>query len=285
MDVEAADALLSEGADGDPADPGPWAAGAGEGASPRLVLDGFSGPLELLLNLARGHQVDLARLSLADLVDQLSAALRQTVPLTHKGDWVVTAAWLLLLRSHLLLPVDARSLQAAEAAADQLRGRLVGLREVQALAGWLDRRNQFGHEVFARGQPELLGISTTPEQKVDVIEFLWASLALFADGSEAADTRVIYRPPWLDLHSSADARTRILGFLRETPQGCTLARLLPSVSVGDTAATEALVRRRSAWTSTFAASLELARQGEVALAQEDAFTAIHVSPAPVAPPA
>jgi segregation and condensation protein A len=282
MDGKAADTLLSDQAEDNPADPGPWAAGAGEGASLRLVLDGFTGPLELLLNLARGHQIDLARLSLPALVDQLTAALRQAAPLARKGDWVVTAAWLLQLRSHLLLPTDAPSLLAAEAEADRLRDRLVGLREVQALAGWLDRRNQLGHDVFARGQPELLGTSTTPDYEVDVIEFLWASLALFEDGSEAADTRVVYRPAWHDLHSIADARTRILRLLADTPEGYTLGRLLPEVPAGDASTTATAVRRRSAWTSIFVASLELARQSEVTLAQEGAFTAIHVSPAPVA---
>src|SRR3954452_7924682 len=80
-----------------------------EGGTPLLTLDGFSGPLERLLTLARAQQVDLGGLSLRDLVDQLNAALQQATPamkLSQKADWVVMAAWLMLLRSRLLLPAD-----------------------------------------------------------------------------------------------------------------------------------------------------------------------------------
>src|SRR5580704_4345784 len=112
---------------------------AGQGG-PLLVLDGFAGPLERLLTLARAHQVDLAQLSLTALLAQLAAALRQAppaLPLGQKGDWVVMAAWLLQLRSRLLLPADVPAQQDAAAVADQLRGSLVDL---QALATWLERR-------------------------------------------------------------------------------------------------------------------------------------------------
>ena len=68
--------------------------GAGEGATPSIVLDGFSGPLELLLSLARTQQIDLAHLSVADLVDQLATALQQAGPsLGEKGNWLVMACW------------------------------------------------------------------------------------------------------------------------------------------------------------------------------------------------
>ena len=98
-------------------------------------------------------------------------------------------------------------------------------------------------------------------------------------------TSLFHQPPWLDLHSSADARTRILRLLADAPAGCTLEQLLPDAQAEDPSATGAGLRRRSAWTSIFTVSLELARQGVVALAQEATFSAIHVSPAPVAPSA
>ena len=106
-----------------------------------LVLDGFDGPLALLLTLARAHQIDLAQLSLTALLAQLATALRHApaaMPLGQKGDWVVMAAWLLQLRSHLLLPADVPAQQDAAAAADQLRGRLVDL-QADAGAGCLAR--------------------------------------------------------------------------------------------------------------------------------------------------
>jgi chromatin segregation and condensation protein Rec8/ScpA/Scc1 (kleisin family) len=92
--------------------------------------------------------------------------------LGQKGDWVVMASWLLQLRSLLLLPADSPAQQAAAAEADQLRGRLISLQEIQTLAAWLDRRPQLGHDVFARGQPELFGTAVETGHEVDVIAFL-----------------------------------------------------------------------------------------------------------------
>ena len=236
------------------------AAGEGEAETPFLALDGFNGSLERLLKLARAQQIDLARLSLGTLVDQLAAALQHAPPATplgQKGDWVVMASWLLQLRSLLLLPADSPAQQAAEAEADQLRGRLISLQEIQTLAAWLDRRPQLGHDVFARGQPELFGTAVETGHEVDVIAFLWACMALFDDAAEGADTASVYRPRWLELHSVPEARGRILRLLEEAPDGGPLGAFLPE---GATEADTEL-RRRSAWSSTFAASLELGKQG------------------------
>jgi segregation and condensation protein A len=128
----------------------------GEEGSPSLTLDGFAGPLDHLLALARAQKIDLAGLSLTTLLDQLTAALRQapaSVPLGQKGDWVVMAAWLVQLRARLLLPADPAAQQDAATEVGQLRDRLVALRETQALAGWLERRPQLGRDVFARSHP------------------------------------------------------------------------------------------------------------------------------------
>ena len=85
-----------------------------------------------------------------------------------------------------------------------------------------------------------------------------------------------YRPHRLDLHSIPDARLRILRLLAESPDGQTLDRLLPERTGGAGGGTETALKRRSAWTNTFVAGLELARQGEVSLAQEQGFTPIRV---------
>ena len=257
-------------------------AGQGEeGRTPRLALDGFSGKLEWLLALARARQVDLGRLSLPDLIDQLAAALRDAsgaIPLAERGDWVVMAAWLLLLRSRLLLPADTPAQRKADAEADRLRQGLVALGEMQALASWLDGRPRLGRDVFARGRPELVGLETATAFEIDAIEFLWASLALFDDDLPAGDTAPSYRPAWLDLYSVPDARERILRLLADAPDGRTLDRLLPEALDADaTAVTQTGLRARSRWTSTFVAGLELAKQGDVALEQDGAFSPIQVS--------
>ena len=259
--------------------------GEGEGRTPRLAVEGYNGSLEGLLTLARSRRIDMAKIPLLDLVDQLVAAVRDASPATpmgQKGDWVVMASWLVQLRSLLLLPADAPAHQAGKDAADLFRDRLSGLAEIQALAAWLDRRPHLGRDVFTRGQPpdesERL-VEGGPE--VDVIEFLWASMALFDDGDPGPDISESYRPRWRDLYSIPEARARILKRLAEAPDGLPLEQLLPEDSATAGISAEPVLRQRAAWASTFIASLELAKQGEVALAQEDRFTVIHVSQAPV----
>ena len=264
------------------ADPQAGLVSEGQG-TPLLALDGFNGPLERLLALARTQRIDLARLPLGDMLDQLAAALQHpppATPLGRKGDWVVMTAWLLQLRSLLLLPVEHPTQLAAEAEADQLRERLVRLREMQALASWLDGRAQLGRDVFARGQPELVGTTVGTAHAVDVVEFLWAAMELFDDAADAAETGLRYQPLRLDLHSLPAARDRILRLLGETPGGGPLDRFLPAAR----AEAETALRRRSAWTTTFAASLELAKQGNAVLAQDGVFLPIQVSRAPACEP-
>ena len=229
-------------------DPGERLEADGEGGSPQLTLDGFSGPLERLLMLARAQQIDLARIPLAAMVDQLAAALRHAGhgrKLGQQGDWVVMAAWLLLLRSQLLLPADTPAQLAAAVEADRLRTRLGALQDAQALADWLERRPQLGQAVFARGQPELLGTAFESAHQVDVIEFLWASLALF-DDAPAPDTASVYRPPLTALYDVAAARARILHLLAAAPDGASFERLLPAPPETAETVSRRALRRRSA---------------------------------------
>jgi segregation and condensation protein A len=253
--------------------------GAGKGDSPQIDLAGFSGPLAQLLALARAHEIDLREISLAALPEQLATvptAAGRATPLAHRGDWLVMAAWLVWLRSKLLLPAGSPEQHAASVEADRLRTRLGALRDAQALAGWLERRPQLGQEVFAWGQPELLGTAFDTAHQVDVIEFLWASVALF-DDDPAPDMASVYRPLSTKLFDGASARERILRLLAAAPNGAPLDRLLPEPP--DTAETEArcALRQRSAWASTLAAGLELAKQGEVVMQQEEDFQTIQLS--------
>ena len=255
------------------------AGGLTQGPSPHLTLAGFSGPLDHLLTLARAQQIDLSQVALPALVDQLVAAMRATVvPLGQKADWVVMAAWLVQLRSRLLLPKAEPAQLQATAEADQLRDRLVGLQTMQALAGWLERRPQLGHAVFARGRPEVFGVSVDAAPAIDVVEFLWASLALFDDTS-APETAPVYRPLPFELYAVAEAKDRILQRLAAIPEGAPFERFLPvPANVTESDARRAL-RRRSGWASTLVAGLELAKQGDVRLEQGEPFQTIQVAPA------
>ncbi|HEV7582298.1 MAG TPA: hypothetical protein VGO77_18130 [Mycobacterium sp.] len=257
--------------------------GEGEGVrTPLLTLNGYNGPLEELLTLARSRRIDLGKIPLLDLVDQLAAAVRDAPPATpmgQKGDWVVMAAWLVQLRSLLLLPDDAPARQAAQDEVEGFRDRLSELAEIQLLATWLDERPRLGRNVFVRGQPfEGSDPAVEATSEIDVIEFLWASMALFDDGTPGPDVSDVYRPRWRDLYSIAASRARILNRLAETPDGLSLDRLLPEEATAADILAEPMLKTRAAWSSTLIAGLELAKQGNVGLAQEDIFAAIHVSP-------
>src|ERR1700712_2594987 len=218
MHAPLADAPAQEVAD-------PTTDGIEAGHSPRVEVAGFTGRLETLLLLARAQQIDLAGISLPALLDQLTAALSSAAPLGEKGDWVVMATWLLLLRSRLLLPMATPAHSAAQAEADQMRDRLLALQAIQSLAAWLDRQPCLGRDVFARGQPGPHA-ATTVDCELDVIEFLWASRAQF-EIDPAIETADTYRPPWLDLYPMLPARERILRRVGEFPQGQAPGRVPP----------------------------------------------------------
>lgn len=254
-------------------------------ATPLLTLDGFSGPLELLVDLARRQQVDLVTLPLDVLIEQLAVALQSGaggISIGQKADWLVMASWLVLLRSRLLLPAEAPAQREAEAEADALRHRLVALGQVQSLAAWLEGRPQLGRDMFARGAPELREEEgDAPE--VDRIAFLWACVALFDDDPRAAmDAAAQYRPRWTDLFPADEARQRLLDLLQDRAaawpeEGWPLDRLVPQAVAGSlAAAAPPQLRRRAAWASTFTAALELARQGALAIEQTASFGGIRL---------
>ena len=142
---------------------------------------------------------------------------------------------------------------------------------MQALAGWLERRPQLGRDVFARGQPEMLGVAVEPRREVDVVEFLWASMALF-ETADGAETATVYGRRLFELHPVAAARARILQRLAELPDGGPLAALLPATPANGVGAAAPL-----GLDQTLAAGLEWPKQGDVVLAQDGGFQPIHVA--------
>ena len=263
--------------------------GGADGGTPRLNLDGFSGPLDLLLAIARAQRIDLQRIALPDLLGQLAPALRQAAPLAERGGWLVMAAWVVLLRSRLLLhdgpTAEAEVPARADRHARRLRAQLLGLQQVQAVAAWLDRWPQLGRDVFGRGDQGMGPYAGDPGCAVDVAGFLWATLDLLDGQGARTAAAAAYVPQRPVLHSIGDARARILRLLGTSPQPLPLARLLPEPGSGESTAParagvprppgDALLRR-SGWASAFAASLELAKQGQVTLMQDEVFAPILV---------
>lgn len=238
------------------------------GQAPRLVLhlDGFEGPLDLLLELARAQKVDLARISILALVEQYLAIIEEAarVRLELAADWLVMAAWLAWLKSRLLLPAeeqaDAAEGEEGEEAAGLLARRLEGLERLQAAAGWLAARPQLGHAVFARGAPERLVAIDRSALSADLGGLVRAYVAA-RRRSGGRRAYVPRRRPFLTL---AEARARLERLLGAASGWAALEAALPVADPDP-------VARRAAVASTLLAGLELARSGQAALRQDAPF--------------
>jgi segregation and condensation protein A len=245
-----------------PAEPDP------EGAERLAVhLEGFAGPLDLLLDLARSQKVDLARISILALVEQYLAVIEgaRRVRLELAADWLVMAAWLAWLKSRLLLPAEERA-EETEQPADLLALRLAALDGIRRAAAWLGQRPRLGQDVFARGQPEDFTMQDRSRLAADLPGLL---RAVIAAGRRAAGRRA-YVPAPMTLWSVQDALARLERLLGSLPPWTTLERFLPELPE------QTPLARRAAYASTLLAGLELARTGRLALRQEQPFGPIEV---------
>lgn len=236
---------------------------------PQLVLrlDGFEGPLDLLLDLARGQKVDLARISILSLVEQYLAIVEgaRRVRLELAADWLVMAAWLTWLKSRLLLPPGTEAAEEGEAAAGLLAARLDALEQVQEGARWLDARPVLGRDVFARGVAEDLVVLDRSGFSADLAGLMRGYLAAVRRGARLLG----YTPRPLPVWTVADALGRLTRMLGQAPGWTALERFLPPVA-------DDPVQRRAAVASTLLAGLELAREGLADLRQQAAFGPILV---------
>lgn len=229
---------------------------------PTLLLDGFEGPLDLLLDLARRQKVDLARISILSLVEQYLALVEGMgrVRLERAADWLVMAAWLAWLKSRLLLPPGTDEAADAGLAADALAERLRGLHAVRAGAAWLSARPQLGRDVFARGRPERLREFDRSRLAADMPGLLRGYLAAM----RRAGARQRYRPRRPTFWSVQDALARLEALLGGRPGWTALEQVLPT-----RAATP--LQQRAALASALLAGLELARGGVADIRQDRQF--------------
>ncbi len=227
-----------------------------------LQLDGFEGPLDLLLDLARAQKVDLARISILALVDQFLLVLEgaRRVRLELAADWLVMAAWLAWLKSRLLLPDDPQEADEAIEAADVLAAKLLALQAIRAAAAWLGDRPQLGQDVWPRGLTEDHTAVDRTGLSADVRGLLRAYLNALRRGS--ATRR--YTPGAVPLWSVQDALGRLHSLLGMVPEWSVLERFLPERQRDPLA-------RRAALASTLLAGLELARDGQLRLRQDQPF--------------
>ena len=232
-----------------------------------LRLDGFEGPLDLLLELARGQKLDLARISILALVEQYLAVIEgaRRIRLELAADWLVMAAWLTWLKSRLLLPKGHEAADEAETAAEVLAERLRNLQAMRLAAAWLGARPQLGQDIFARGAPEDLVETDRSRLLLDMPALLRAYLSAIA----RAGSRRQYRPQALTVWTVKDALSRLALLVGNLPDWATLEQFLP-----ETLGTP--LERRAALSSTLLAGLEMARGGAIRLRQEQDFGPIHI---------
>ena len=233
-----------------------------------LDLDGYEGPIDVLLALAREQKVDLAKISILALADQYLAfiAERRRLRLEIAADYLVMAAWLAYLKSRLLLPEPPAEDDGPSGAelAEALTRRLQLLAAMQHAGALLMARPQLGRDLFLRGRPEGVEPVDRIVHELDLYQLLQA----FGEIERRRHLPVLHIPP-TQYHALADAVRHLARFVGQVPEWRELIGFVPEELRG-------AVFRRSALASTFAASLELARAGQLELRQDRMFGPLYL---------
>jgi len=237
---------------------------------PSLVVDveGYEGPLDLLLTLARQQKVDLAKISILALADQyltfIEAARKIRIELA--ADYLVMAAWLAFLKSRLLLPEPATpDGPSAEEMATALANRLRRLEAIREAANRLMNRPQLQRDIFPRGNPESIAEIRHPKFTATLFDLLTA-YSVQRQQRVLATVHLAKRTVW----SLAEARAsleRLVGMTEAGDWSC-LDDYLLSYVVDPS-------QRATVFASSFAAALELVREGEMELNQKEAFAPLY----------
>jgi segregation and condensation protein A len=234
-----------------------------------IQVDGFEGPLDLLLTLARNQKVDIAKISILKLADQYLEFIEgaKKLNLELAADYLVMAAWLAYLKSRLILPQEKGSEgePSADEMATRLRWRLQRLDAMRAASTRLMGRERLGRDVFGRGAPEAVNVIKLRTYKDTMYDLLTA----YATERARKLGGKTYRPQMAPVLAIEEARERLERMLGRIADWSALTTLLPFEWTGG-------ARRRSAVASTLLAALEMARDGKVELQQLAPFAEIFV---------
>ncbi len=221
-------------------------------------LDGYEGPIDVLLALARDQKVDLARISILQLAEQYLdfIARRCRANLELAADYLVMAAWLAYLKSRLLLPEPTNDDEpSGEEMAAALAFQLQRLEAMREAGSALLSRPRLGRDLWPRGQPDGIGVIARPVWDISLYDLLRAYGEVKA--RRAVTTLQIEAP---DLFSPDDAIQRLSAMLGRMPRWSTLVSFLPAGLGG--------LLAKSALSAHFCAALELCRQGKLELRQD-----------------
>lgn len=243
---------------------------AEDGEALVIDIDGYEGPLHVLLALARSQKVDLLQLSITKLADQYLSFVQQArrVRFSLAADYLVMAAWLTYLKSRLLLPKPERPKAEeppAEEMAAQLAFRLAKLDAMRKAADALRDGSQLGREVFVRGDPEAIKVVPSTRLEGD----LYSLMSAYIEQRRKEQGRH-YTPRVQQAYPLEDARDRLRGMLPE------LARWTPLTGVAPMRPSGEGPTQASYVASTLSASLELVKEGALEARQLEAFADIYL---------
>jgi len=233
-----------------------------------IDVDGFEGPLDLLLTLSRTQKVDLRKISVLELAHQYLAFVEKAKALRLElaADYLVMAAWLAFLKSRLLLPPDqSEEGPSGEELAAHLAFQLERLQAMRDSAARLMGRDQLGRDFFARGQIEVV-------ERVKKVTYT-ATLLDLMQGYARLRTRDDFRPFVMDRDSvftMEQALERMRNLIGYRGEWTDIVSYLPDGWANDP------VKRRSATAATFAASLELVKEGHLEIRQSESFAPIEL---------
>ena len=239
-------------------------------ASETLIVDvdGYEGPLDLLLTLSRTQKVDLRKISVLDLAVQYLSFIENTKELRIElaADYLVMATWLAFLKSRLLLPPDPLEAgPSGDELAAHLAFQLERLQAMRDYAAKLMARDRLGRDRFVRGITEDVLLRKTVYYTANLLDLM--------QGYARIRTKDDFRPFVMDRESvftMEQALERMRGLIGYAGHWTDISSYLPDGWSSDPK------KRRSATASTFAASLELAKEGKIEIRQDDVFTPIKI---------
>ncbi len=233
-----------------------------------IDLDGYEGPLDVLLALARKQKVDITKLSILTLADQYLLFIQKVKEknLEIAADYLVMAAWLVYLKSKLLLPKEENNEElSGDELAARLQWQLRRLDSMREAAKKIMTRNRLGMDIFARGNPDEIKVIKNSVFNLSLYDILIA----YSDFNSRSQKKP-YIKKKLFSHSIDDAMKWLSGIIGSPlPEWKLLESFIPNSIISNN-------EKKSAITATFSASLELVKDGKVIIQQDKEFTPIYI---------